>query len=104
MEQRPGWAQQIVDGGRSAFFAGDNWQAREAMKSILVDLNTAADNLPEKVREEHPNIPWRNLRDLRNILSHAYAKVHFEAIWTTVVDDLPKLRRQLANLRSFYGC
>ncbi|MCZ2404641.1 DUF86 domain-containing protein [Paenarthrobacter sp. Z7-10] len=79
-----------MDGGRTAFFAEQNWQAREAMKSILVDLNTAADNLPDEVREEHPNVPWRNLRDLRNVLSHEYANVCYEAIWTTAVDAPPQ--------------
>lgn len=46
MEQRLAWAQEIVDAGQEAFFREGNWQPREAMKSILVDLNTAADRLP----------------------------------------------------------
>jgi uncharacterized protein with HEPN domain len=38
------------------------------------------------------DVPWRQIRDLGNLLRHAYDKVDLEIIWRTVTDDLPPLR------------
>lgn len=38
------------------------------------------------------DVPWRQIRDLGNLLRHAYDKVDLEIIWQTVTDDLPPLK------------
>ena len=37
-------------------------------------------------------VPWREIRDLGNLLRHAYEKVDLEIIWQTITDDLPPLK------------
>ncbi|MET3143540.1 UNVERIFIED_ORG: uncharacterized protein with HEPN domain [Arthrobacter sp. UYEF2] len=100
MEERLGWAQQIVDEGEFAFNDPDNWRSREAMKSIFIDLNTAADRIPEPIREHYPAIPWRQMRGLRNVLSHDYAAIRNDTVWQTAARSLPELRTQLAHMRA----
>jgi uncharacterized protein with HEPN domain len=39
-----------------------------------------------------PDVPCRQIRDLGNLLRHAYDKVDLEIIWRTVTDDLPPLK------------
>ena len=47
------------------------------------------------------NVPWRQVRDLGNLLRHAYDKVDLEIIWQTITDDLPPLKTAVFNaLRS----
>jgi uncharacterized protein with HEPN domain len=47
-------------------------------------------------REEAPlivaDVPWRQIRDLGNLLRHAYDKIDLEIIWQTITDDLPPLK------------
>ncbi|MDI3196192.1 DUF86 domain-containing protein [Pseudarthrobacter sp. AL07] len=100
MEERLGWAQQIVGEGELAFNDPDNWRSREAMKSIFIDLNTAADRIPEPVREQYPAIPWRQMRGLRNVLSHDYAAIRNDTVWQTAARSLPELGAQLAHMRA----
>jgi len=38
------------------------------------------------------DVPWRQIRDLGNLLRHAYDKVDLEIIWQTIADDLPALK------------
>lgn len=38
------------------------------------------------------DVPWRQIRDLGNLLRHAYDKVDLEIIWQTITDDLPPLK------------
>jgi uncharacterized protein with HEPN domain len=42
-----------------------------------------------------PDVPWRQIRDLGNLLRHAYDKVDLEIIWQTITDDLPPLKAAL---------
>ncbi|MDQ4502826.1 HepT-like ribonuclease domain-containing protein [Sinomonas sp. ASV322] len=103
MEQRLAWAAEIVADGEDAFIAEPNWRTREALKSLLIDLNTAADRLPESVREKYPEIPWRELRDQRNLLAHDYASIRHSILWATASRHLPPLRDQLAGVRRDLG-
>lgn len=100
IEQRLSWAQQIVDEGEPAFSDPVNWRSREAMKSIFIDLDTAADRMPGAVRDQFPAIPWRQMRGLRNVLSHDYAAIRYETLWQTAFHSLPELRGQIALMRA----
>jgi uncharacterized protein with HEPN domain len=39
----------------------------------------------------HPEIPWLDIRDMRNRMIHAYFDVNITIVWKTVKDDLPRL-------------
>jgi uncharacterized protein with HEPN domain len=38
----------------------------------------------------HPEVPWLDMRDMRNKMIHAYFDVNITVIWKTVKDDLPR--------------
>lgn len=48
--------------------------------------------------EQHPQIPWAQMRGMRNIIAHAYFAVDWKVVWTTVKIDLPRLREQIDHL------
>jgi uncharacterized protein with HEPN domain len=47
---------------------------------------------------QHPELPWPNMRNMRNIVIHAYFNVDLTTVWRTVQEDLPKLEQQIADL------
>jgi len=47
---------------------------------------------------QHPEIPWADMRDMRNIVVHAYFDVQSQIVWRTVQEDLPKLKQQIDQL------
>jgi uncharacterized protein with HEPN domain len=49
---------------------------------------------------QHPELPWADMRDMRNMIIHAYFDVDFEIVWQTVTEDLPKLKQQVEHLLS----
>ena len=55
-------------------------------------LSEASRHLPETLRQKHPEIPWRAVADLGNVLRHAYDQVMDERIWRIVEKDLPSLK------------
>jgi len=47
--------------------------------------------LPSAITDQHPQVPWRQMRDMRNVVVHAYFGVNAEVLWDTVRNDLPPL-------------
>jgi uncharacterized protein with HEPN domain len=76
-------------------------RTRNAVVMSLVVLGESAaramDKDPKFVHE-HPEIPWREIRGIRNQIAHGYFEVNFERVWNTVQTDLPILLRQLESL------
>ena len=47
---------------------------------------------------EHREIPWAQMRAMRNVVIHEYFFVDLKVVWKTVKDDLPRLKRQIDDV------
>jgi uncharacterized protein with HEPN domain len=54
--------------------------------------------ISEQVITENPEIPWRDMSDMRNIVVHEYFGVSNKIIWETIQSDLPPLVPLLQKL------
>lgn len=59
----------------------------EAVRSLTVEL-----------RGRHPEVPWRELAALRNVLAHEYFEIDLPEVWAAVEDELPRLRASVAAI------
>jgi uncharacterized protein with HEPN domain len=50
--------------------------------------------------QQHPEIPWRSMRNMRNRMAHGYFEINLDVVWDTVQEWLPELLKQLAALPS----
>jgi uncharacterized protein with HEPN domain len=66
-----------------------------ALVRLMEVVGEAATRVPEEFRSRHPQIPWRDMADLRNRLIHGYDTVNFDILWAIIQDDLPPLIKQL---------
>ena len=53
-------------------------------------IGEASKNLPDQIKEKYPEIPWRKMYGLRNLISHEYFGVDYEMIWEIITSDLPQ--------------
>ncbi|MGO9261255.1 MAG: DUF86 domain-containing protein [Bryobacteraceae bacterium] len=60
-------------------------------------VNKIASTAPDFIRQ-HPEIPWVQMRGMRNRAIHEYFFVDSGIVWTTVRDDFPKLKQQIDAL------
>lgn len=90
-----GDAKRITDRGKEEFFDPNDRTQRLAAKAIIIDLQTAADGLPQEYRDQHPTIPWAELRATRNYIAHGYASTDYLIVWNALVHDAPAMLRAL---------
>jgi uncharacterized protein with HEPN domain len=73
----------------------DNREKQFAIIHALEIIGEAAKQVPGSVREEYPEIPWRDIAGMRDRLIHGYFSVNLERLWNTVQEDLPHLEAAL---------
>jgi uncharacterized protein with HEPN domain len=71
---------------------------RGAVERHLEIIGEAARGVSESFRAQHPEIPWRRIIGLRNILAHEYGEIKHERIWDLVIRDIPDLVHLLTVL------
>ena len=67
----------------------------DAVLRNLEVLGEAAKQIPPAVRERHPQLPWRRIAGLRDVLVHAYFGLEEDTIWQIVSESIPALADQL---------
>lgn len=58
-----------------------------------------ARNIPESIRSQMPEIPWRELIGMRNRLAHGYFGINNTILWQVVRVETPKLLESLQRIR-----
>ncbi len=76
----------------------DALKDQDAVMRRIEIIGEATRNLPDGFKVEHPEIPWKKIAGMRNMLIHEYFIVDLKAVWDTVHDDLPLLKRQIRKL------
>jgi uncharacterized protein with HEPN domain len=65
---------------------------RLATQRIIEIISEASRSLPEAIRATKPEIEWRKVNGIGNILRHEYFVVSDDVIWETMINDLPSLK------------
>jgi uncharacterized protein with HEPN domain len=82
--------------GSAAFF--DDRRTQLAVLRLLQVMAESTQRLSPEIRESCPEIPWKNIAGLRNVLVHAYMNIDPHRIWETVEQDLPPFEEHIRLL------
>jgi uncharacterized protein with HEPN domain len=86
-----------VHGVTSEDFARDD-EKRSAVERQLFIIGEAVAHLPDEVTEQEPEIPWRRIVGLRNILAHGYWRIDEDELWDVAVNKVPPLAIAVTRL------
>ena len=75
-----------------------NREFRRALERCVELIGEAATRLPEDWRVKHPEIPWRQIIAMRNVMVHGYDEVANDVLWDVATKDVPALRRAISAL------
>ena len=64
----------------------------------LALIGEAATHIPDVIREQHPEVPWRAIVGTRNRILHAYLGIDDDVIWDIIQDDIPAILPALGRI------
>ena len=96
------WArrvQRFIAGTTEDAFLLDE-RAQSAVIHGLIVIGEIATRVSDEARAATPEIPWHEIRGMRNRLVHDYLGTDIDEVWRTVTIDLPELEQVLARLQA----
>lgn len=88
----------VLVGARRREDLDTNREFRRALERCVELIGEAATRLPEEWRTSHPQIPWRQIIAMRNVMIHGYDIVVSDVLWDVATNDVPKLRKVIRAL------
>ena len=70
----------------------------DAIVRNLEIIGEATKNIPEEIKNKHPDIYWKGMTGLRNRIIHAYFDVDLDIIWKIIKDELPILDEKIKKI------
>ncbi|HCB1705978.1 TPA: DUF86 domain-containing protein, partial [Citrobacter braakii] len=77
-------------------------RTQQAVIMSLIIIGEAVTKVMDRYAEfaqAHGQVPWRNMRGMRNRIAHGYFDINLDVVWDTVQAALPELLKQLPAVR-----
>jgi len=55
-------------------------------------ISKATKNLPESLKKENSEVPWRKMNRPRDKVIHGYFGIDLEVVWSTINEDIPSVK------------
>jgi uncharacterized protein with HEPN domain len=76
----------------------DDERTQDAVIRQMEIIGEAAKRVSTSFRESHPDVPWKDLTGMRDVLAHQYDGVDIDIVWETVESDFPNLLDAVSEL------
>lgn len=64
----------------------------EILALCVLQIGELVGVLTDEFKEEHSEMPWKDIKQMRNVVAHRYGAFDFDILWETVTDDIPTLK------------
>lgn len=75
-----------------------NGQAQDAVIRRIEIIGEATKNLPNDLRKEYADVPWKEIAGMRDIITHEYFGINIKRVWNIIKEDLPPFKEQIAKI------
>ncbi len=76
---------------------------RAGIERMLTIIGEAAKNISPDLRNQYPQVPWKEIAGMRDKIMHHYFGVDYEAVYETVIHDIPELKAVIAAIMDDRG-
>ena len=68
-----------------------------AVSRLLEIIGEVTKNLSNDLKSKYPNVPWKKMAGLRDVIIHDYQELNREMIFKIASQDIPKLLAELVK-------
>jgi uncharacterized protein with HEPN domain len=86
--------------GKSLDDYSRNWILRRGVERGVEIISEASRRIPEELRNQQPEIPWKRILGIGNVLRHDYRHVSIEVIYDVAKKDLVPLRSAILAIEA----
>lgn len=76
----------------------ENTQIQDAVLRRLEIIGEAVKNIPRDFRDKYPDIRWKNIAGMRDVLIHEYSGVNLHRVWKVAREDIFDLRDKILKV------
>ena len=70
----------------------------DAVVRKLEIIGEASNNISDEFKKRYPNIPFKEMKGIRNILIHEYFGVDYNIVYKTAIEEIPTLKKQIDKI------
>jgi uncharacterized protein with HEPN domain len=92
------------------FIAGmdlDTFQVDDKTNSAVIRkleiIGEAVKQIPDEIRQEYSQIPWKEMAGMRDKLIHFYFGVDYHLVWKTITERLPHVKQDIEKVLQNVG-
>jgi Uncharacterized conserved protein len=87
----------FVEGMNFQQFVQDDKTASAVIRKLEI-IGEASKNIPDSIKQQYSQIPWKEMARMRDKIIHHYFDIDYEAVWKILKEELPQVKPHIIEI------